>query len=260
MRISPDLNEKNRRLLWKQRLAGKKSAGTNGYALLSRKLQIVAVFCLAGLLSAWAFNAYAAWVDTLYSAVPRQMSDDGLVTSESFDKWYRANTALGPYADRKWTILCLGFPIAMSVAMFVTSKAGWLGYFGTEKKIAGLIPVYFAPGMVLYLSGVSWFLLLIPALAIAACVLSFSLKTITSKWSAKLFLGFLLGVAAFVVLWFNVGSHGQGGKASEDAAWNVAFTFLEMIWGGLYGLGLTVPGRAMPPPRPPVLDSRVVRS
>jgi hypothetical protein len=93
---------------------------------MSRKLQIVAVFVLAGLLSAWAFNAYAAWIDKLLSALPRQMSDTGLVTSESFDKWYQANTALTKYADRKWPILCFGFPLAMTLAMFVTSKAGWL--------------------------------------------------------------------------------------------------------------------------------------
>jgi hypothetical protein len=195
------------------------------------------VFSLAGLLSAWAYEAYSASVEKLYRALPRQSSDSGLVTSESFDKWYRASTALVPHADRKWPILCLGFPIAMTLAMFLTSKAGWLGYFSTEKKIAGLIPVYFAPTMVFYLSGVSWFLLLIPALAIAAGLLSFSLKTITSKWSTKLFLGFLLGAAAFVVLFFYFGNHGD--NASTDTAWNVSFLCLEVIWGGLYGLGLT---------------------
>jgi hypothetical protein len=216
------------------------------------------VFSLAGLLSAWAYNAYSASVEKLYTALPRQSSDTGLVTSESFDKWYRASTALAPYADRKWPILCLGFPLAMTLAMFLTSKAGWLGYFSTEKKIAGLIPVYFAPAMVFYLSGVSWFLLLIPALAMAACLLSFSLKTITSKWSTKLFLGFLLGAAAFVALFFYFGNHGD--KASTDTAWNVSLLCLEMIWGGLYGLGLTVPGSAIPPPRPPAMYSRPARS
>jgi hypothetical protein len=226
---------------------------------LSRKFQVVVVFALAGLLSAWAYNAYAAWFEKLYDAVPSQYTDNG-VSPESHDKWERANTALAPYAGRKWIILCLGFPIAMTLAMSVTSLAGWLGNFSMEKMIAGLIPVYLAPPLVFYLSGVFWFLLLIPALAIAACVLSFSLKTITSKWSAKLFLGFLLGVAAFVVLWFNSGTQGQGGKASVDTAWNVSFTFMEMLWGGLYGFGLTVPGRVPPPPRPPLLQSRVVRS
>jgi hypothetical protein len=221
---------------------------------MSRKLRVVAVFSLAGLLSAWAFNAYAAWVDKLYSAVPSQMSDTGLVTSESFDKWYRANTALGKYADRKWPILCLGFPFAMTLAMFVTSKADWLGYFSTEKKIAGLIPVYLTPGMILILSGVSWLVLLIPTLAIAACMLAFSLKTITSKWPTKLFLSFLLSGAACVVWWFQLGALGQ------DAAWNITFSSLELIWAGIYGLGLTVPGAVRPPPRPPVLESRVVRS
>ena len=221
---------------------------------LTRKFQVVVVFALAGVSSAWAYDAYSAWFEKLYNAVPSQYTENG-VTPESHDRWERANTALAPYAGRKWIILCLGFPIAMTLAMSVTSLAGWLGNFSMEKKLAGLIPVYFAPLWVLYLSGVFWFLLLIPALAIAACVLSFSLKTITSKWSPKLFLGFLLGVAAFVVLWFNVGRQGQGGKASVDAAWNVAFTFLEMIWGGLYGLGLTVPGDVLPPPRPSVFKA-----
>jgi hypothetical protein len=225
---------------------------------LSRKLQVVMVFSLAGLLSAWAYNAYSASVEKRYSALPRQSSDTGLVTSESFDKWYRANTALAPYADRKWTILCWGFPIAMTLALVLTSMAGWLGYFSTEKKIVGLIPVYFAPTMVFYLSGVSWFLLLIPALVIASGLLSFSLKAITSKWSTKLFLGFLLGAAAFVALFFYFGNHGD--KASLDTAWNVSFLCLEVIWGGLYGLGLTVPGSAMPPPRPPAMYSPAVRS
>jgi hypothetical protein len=221
-------------------------------------MQIVAVFSLAGLLSAGAFNVYAAWVDKLYTAVPRQMSDTGLVTSQSFDRWYLANTALTKYADRKWSILCLGFPVAMTLAMFATRKAGWVGAFSMEKRISGFIPVYFAPAIVLFLSGVSWFLLLIPALALAAYLLSLSLKMITSKWSTKLFLSFLLSGAACVVIWFYFVN--QGDKASQDTAWNVFFILLEMLWGGLYGLGLSVPGNVMPPPHPPVFAGRTLRS
>lgn len=215
----------------------------------------MAVFALAGLLSACIYNAYAARVEKLYNALPSQYTDTG-ITMESREKWYQANNALAPYADRKWSILCLGFPIAMTLAVSVTSLAGWLGNFSMEKKFAGLVLMYFAAPLVFYFSGLLWLLLLVPGLALAACVLSLSLKTITSKWSAKLFFGFLLGVAAFVFLWFYFGNHGD--KASLDTAWNVSFLCLEMIWGGLYGLGLTVRGDVPPPP--PVFASHAARS
>lgn len=236
---------------------GRRSRQIERREFLSRKLQVVVVFALAGLLSACIYNAYAARVEKLYNALPSQYTDTG-ITASSHEKWYQANNALVPYADRKWSILCLGFPIAMTLAMSATSLAGWLGNFSVEKKIAGLILVYFAPGMVLYLSGVSWFLLLIPTLGIAAFLLAVSLAIITTKWSARLFLGFLLGGAASALCWFHFVNHGD--KASQDTAWNVSFLLLEMLWGGLYGFGLTVPGRVLPPPRPPVFQIRAVNS
>lgn len=243
------------------RLVGRKSRRIQRYSLLSKTQRIVAVFGLAGLLSAWAFVSYSAWVESLYRAVPSQYASpggSGVDLAAAYNNWYRANTALTPFADRKWPILCLGFPIAMTLASIVAKKTGWLGHLEIGQLLLGVIPVYFAPALVFYLSGVSWFALLIPSLALAAYLLALSLKMITSKWPTKLFLGFLISGAACVACWFLIINPQY--KSTEDTAWNVFFISIEMIWGGIFGLGLAVPQGVRPPPRSPILESPVTRN
>jgi hypothetical protein len=201
---------------------------------------------------------YSAWVDSLRRAVPSQYASpggSGVGSVAAYNDWYRANTALTPYADRKWPILCLGFPIALTLASVVARKAGWLGHIDDGKMLPGLIPIYFAPGLVFFLSGVSWFVLLIPGLVIAAGLLAQSLKMITSKWPTKLFLSLLVSGAACIAWWFLVINPQD--KTSTDTAWNVFFFSLEVIWAGLFGLGLATLRSVNPPPRVPVLKIRI---
>lgn len=148
--------------------------------MLPRILKVVVLFAVAGYLSAAAFVSYSARVEKLYKALPSQYPAPGVDPRAAFDNWYRASTALAPYADRKWPILCLGFPVAMALASLLAKTAGWLR-IGFEQLLPGLVLIYFAPVLVFFLSGVSWFLLFFPSLGLAAGLLALSLRLVTSK-------------------------------------------------------------------------------
>jgi hypothetical protein len=209
--------------------------------------RVTLVFCLAGLLSGVTYVAYSTWVDTLYSAVPSQYAAPHRSPAEAvaaYENWYRAHTALTKYADRKWPILCLGFPVAMTLASLLALEAGWLPHTDIRKLFPGLLPVYFAPVLVLFLSAVSWFLLLIPSLAFAAYLLTLSVKVITSRKQPGLFLRFLFSGALCLVIWFVFLVLLSGDKSSGDVAGNLFLLALEVMWGGIFGMGLLVLGGA----------------
>jgi hypothetical protein len=210
------------------------------HSQLTRTLLIVAVFSLAGYFSAQVFISYSSWVDTLVKAnrdkfAPGMYGNAGN-PSEAFNGFYRAQAALDKYAVLKWTIFCLEFPVALTLATLLAKSSGWLGHINLWQGVAGVVPVYLIPGPVLFLSGVSWFVLTIPCLAVAALVLALSLKIITSRWSTKLFLGFLLS-CAFCCLW-------GWSQRNVDMAWNVFFISLQMMWAGIFGMGLAIPPNA----------------
>ena len=98
-------------------------------------------------------------------------------------------------------ILCLGFPIAITLASLMAWGVGWLRHSQISQLAAGLAPIYFAPGLVFLLSAASWVLLAIPGLVLAALLLTFSLKIITSAWSNKVLRRFLISCAVVLVLW-----------------------------------------------------------
>ena len=191
--------------------------------------KVVAIFGLAAFLSAWVFVSYSAWVDSLYTANYRA-SPYG---SENFS---RNALTLANYGNTKWPIFCLGFPLAMTLAFFAAKTAGLLPHIGIRVALVGCLPVYIAPGMILFLSAVSWYVLAIPSLVAAAYLLTVSVHFITSDNSTRFFRRFLLsgaacGAAGLVTLFFT-------SKIVGDTAWRVFFISLQVVWGGLFGMGL----------------------
>jgi len=91
-----------------------------------------------------------------------------LVTSQSFDNWYRANTSLTKYADRQLVILCLGFPTAITLASLMAWGIGWLRHVPVSLLVAGMAPIYFAPGIVFLLSA-GFILTVVPASSWPLC-------------------------------------------------------------------------------------------
>jgi hypothetical protein len=210
----------------------------------TRTLLIVAVFSLAGYVSAQVYTSYSSWLDVQVKALHEKyapgMYGNAGKRSEAFNLFYREHAAMDVYAIRKWTIFCLGFPIALTVAFFLARFAGWLGHIDLGPGVAGLGLVYILPAPALFLSGVTRFLLTIPCLVGVAVGLAVSLKIITTRWSTKLCLGFLLS-CAFCCLWgWSVA------RDSVDMGWNVFFFSLETMWAGIFGLGLVLPPRARP--------------
>ena len=209
----------------------------------TRTRLIVAVFSLAGYLSAQVYISYSSWLDGKVKALHEKYAPgmyggtDTHSESEAFKSFYSAQSAMDKYAVRKWEILSFEFPIALTLAFLLARLAGWLGHVNSlGQGAAGLMIVYLIPGPVLFLSGVSWFLLTIPCLAVAALVLALSLKIITSRWSSKLFFAFLLS-CAFSCLW-------GWSQSNTDMAWNVFFISLQVMWAGIFGIGLAVPSNA----------------
>ena len=185
----------------------------------TRTLLTVAVFSLSGYLSAQVHISYSSWVDALIK------SND--------------TAALHKYSAGNLIFFLFEFPVALTLAMLVAKSAGWLGHVNLWQGAAGLMPVYLVPGPVIILSSLTFFVLTIPCLAVAALVLALSLKFITSKWSSKLFLGFLISGAISVVFWFLVGI--GPAKNNMDMAWSTFFISLHVMWAGIFGMGLAVP-------------------
>ena len=210
--------------------------------VILKSLRSALLFGLAGYLSATAFVSYSARVERLYKAVPSQY-EPGVDPSAAYDRWYRANTALTPYADKKWVILVVGFPFAMTLAVLLANQTGWLT-IGLDRLLPGLIPIYIAPLLVLFLSAVSFFVLLIPGLGLAACLLALSLRLITSRRQIWFLIGLLLS-AAFCA-GFGYQAFDPQVKTSVDTAWNEFFVWLEVIWGSIFGWSLAAADRVRP--------------
>jgi len=102
---------------------------------------------------------------------------------------------------------------------------GWLRHMQISQLAAGLAPIYFAPGLVFLLSAASWVLLAITGLVLAALLLTFSLKIITSAWSNRVLLRFLISCAVVLVRWLLLLSAHD--KNAEGRAWNFFLIFLE---------------------------------
>jgi len=207
---------------------------------LHRVFKTVLLFGFAGLLSAYTFVSYSAWVSGLYRERPSQ-NVPGADPVAAYNNWYRANVALTPYANRQWEIFLFGFPLAMSLAMVLARMFGWLRHLDIGYIVAGLIPAYFAAGPVFLLTAVA-FPLALPGILIAASLLALSLRIITSKWSTKLFVGFLLSGAASIIVLLVLAA----GRPRSDAPTAVFLISLEAVWGGIFGMWLAVPGQAKP--------------
>lgn len=167
----------------------------------TRKAAIL--FAAAGLLSASIYVWYSVWVDDLYKTMPQNpvysADPSALRGSFSDSAWYRSNVALTKYADRKWPILCLGFPIALTIALLLAKKIGWLQHVKGSQALIGL-PLYLVPGLILFVSAISRYILFIPALAAAGWVLAMTVDKIKSKRS-KAFRKFLISGGICLALW-----------------------------------------------------------
>lgn len=204
---------------------------------LSRKIAIAAVFSLAGFLSACAFVSAARKADAIYKALPNQVVTSGN-PSRAFEEWYRANTAATPFADRQWVIFALGFPLAIFVALITTKMLGWLPHIAPERIVAGMVPVFVAPGIA-FLMTAMMLPLAVPGIVLAAALIVLSLKIITTRWSAWLWLVLLGSGAACVVLWFVV----VASPAPPELPGEIMVTTIELLWGGVFGLWLAEPKR-----------------
>jgi len=116
---------------------------------------------------------------------------------------------------------------------------GWLRHIQISQLVAGRGPIYFAPGVVFLLSAASWLLLAIPGLVLAALLLTFSLKLITSVWCNRVLLRFLISGAVALVLWLLLVSAHD--KNAEGRAWDFFLIFLETTWALIFGLALMAP-------------------
>src|SRR5277367_4426027 len=98
---------------------------------MNPKIKVVAIFCLAGFISASIFSSYSAWVHSLYEENSTRHTQSSNPQSPGYDPvgadraWYAQNVSLTKYADRQWPLLCLGFPVAMTLALLVAMGTGW---------------------------------------------------------------------------------------------------------------------------------------
>jgi hypothetical protein len=186
------------------------------------------LFGLAGLASAWTFVSYARFVTGVYNAIPQA----------PFEAFYPANVAASNYADRQWPILCLGFPLAITAACLIAKISGWLPHIETARLLPGLFIAYFIPGIVLFLTAVSWYVLFLPALVLGAYLLKLSVRAVVDSPPPRFFRHLLDSAAVCFVLYLVIsllldpGIHNRSG-------WETLLVGLEVSWACLYGMALS---------------------
>jgi len=208
--------------------------------------KVVITFLLAGFASSWGYNSYSNWVESLYSAnSTRHLQMESYNPTGAYQVWYAENTRLTKYADRQWFILCLGFPLALTLATFVSMGAGWLPGLSFEKTLPALLPTYFAPAIVFFVSAISRMLLLPIGLIFAAFVLVSSAKLATSRKPDGLLRNLLIAGTGAIVLLFVLLSM-QKSTLSDAGPANAFLYVVEGSWAALYGRSLATPA----PPTP----------
>ena len=208
--------------------------------------KVVLTFLLAGFVSSWAYHSYSNWVESLYSAnSTRHLQMESYNPSGAFQMWYAQNVRLTKYADRQWFILCLGFPLALTLATFVSMGAGWLPGLSFQKALPALLPTYFAPAIVFFVSAISRMLLLPIGMIFAAFVLVSSMKLATSRKPEGLLRNLLIAGTGAIVLLFFLFSR-QKSTVSDAGPANAFLYVVEGSWAALYGRSLATPA----PPAP----------
>jgi hypothetical protein len=206
--------------------------------------KVVVTFCLAGLLSACAFSSYSAWVSSRYEANYDRQRQGSNPLSHSYDQvaadraWYKENIALTKYADRQWWILCLGFPVAMSMAMLIATLLGWLPRVGSSRVFGAHVLLYLAPSIVLFFSAISRFILLLPSLVAAAFLLRWSAEIFSARRPRNFVWALLISGTVISLLCLVLASLPRSGIGNR-----LPQTFfvvsLEVACAGLYGRALT---------------------
>jgi len=121
------------------------------------------------------------------------------------------------------------------MALLLAKKIGWLQHIKGSQALIGL-PLYLVPGLILFVSAISWYVLFIPALAAAGWALAMTVDKITSKRS-KAFRKFVISGGVCLAVWvvvLMVDEKDLGGVT----AWYVLLSTLETIWAGIFGMEL----------------------
>lgn len=217
--------------------------------------KVVLIFVIAGLISGWSFGSYSAWVQSLYAANSAQRSQYSDPLRGNYDPargyqvWYAENVRLTKYADRQWTILCLGFPMALTLATFVCMAAGWLPRLEFGRIIPALLIVYGATVAVLFLTAVSRVILSLPGLILMAFLLARSVELATTRKSPRLLAKLCVALLACCLLWLLIAVY-QSADSHSTAASSVFLCAIEISWAALYGKSL-----ASDMPRPLILTA-----
>ncbi len=198
-------------------------------------MKTVALFSVAGFVSAYYFASYHIWLAGLYHALP-STTNPYVDPEVAYHNWYRANIALAQYSTNQWIIFAVGFPIAMTCAIVIARLAGWLGHIHIE-RMPGLVFTYIAPGFGLFVSALGVPLAII-GIVVAASWLGLSLKIITSRWSKALFLRFLLSGAGCIVILVLLDAILKNEPGYEGAVFVI---LLQVAWGSIFGMWLSPP-------------------
>lgn len=215
--------------------------------------RVLAIFSLAAFLLASISSCCSAWLGSLSRANQERRAESdnslspGYHPGKADEIWEAENIRISKYADRFRPIFYLSFPVALNLALVVALGAGWLPRFSVPRMFAAMIPVYLAPGLVILLSGLSWGLLLIPTLALAAYLMRWSVEILTSRRPQRFVLTLLISIVLCSLLYVVVGTI-FGDRNGEPIASAIFIITMEMTAAGLYGKSLTPPIGFAPQP------------
>jgi hypothetical protein len=122
--------------------------------------------------------------------------------------------------------------------------AGWLPGLSFEKALPALLPTYFAPAIVFFISVISYMLLLPVGMIFAAFTLVSSVKLATSRKPEGLLRNLLIAGTGATVLLFLLFSR-QKSTVSDAGPANAFLYVVKGSWAALYGRSLAATGPAV---------------
>lgn len=231
------------------------SRSTRWYSSVSPGTKVVAIFCLAGFLSAGTFISYSDWIHSQYEANEARYQRDSVygyadTVRNAQSVWAAEKGRIAQYAGRGWLIFFLGFPVGITLALLISIGTRWLPRTLVPGMLPGLILPYVGSAMALVslmlfaqiFGPYLWVLGIVPALIVYASFLSFSAMLLTSRWPWKFFHAiWISGVIWPAILWITPA------KLEPHLTWVQWLTWLqghflvlmEMTWAGMYGKVLT---------------------
>jgi hypothetical protein len=234
------------------------SCSTRWYFSVSPRTRVVAIFCLAGFLSAGTFISYSDWVDSLSEANEARYQRDSVygyanTVRNAQSVWVAEKGRIAQYAGRGLLIFFLGFPVGITLALLISIGTRWLPRTLVPGMLPGVILLFVGSALawatlILFaqlFGPYLWVLSIVPALTVYGSFLTLSAMILTSRWPWKLFhaiwISIIICPALVALSLITLAKLDPQLTGLQWLTWVQGHFFIpmEVTWAGMYGKSLT---------------------